>query len=224
MKKLFITIVLVVMTIGSAFAQNIFFPSKEGMVLLYANLNARGNVDGYTRQTISKVEGSGNNMSITYVSQALDRNRRPANDFQIPFTVTINNGVVEWDMKNFVNITPETANFIEIEGDKLRIPSSLSPGDKLPDVKFTMTLNIGLRVRTEISLTEQQCLAIEDVTVPAGTFKCHKVTQTSAATVMRRTTTTKTISWYAPDIGTVKTENYDDRDRLQSSMELHALE
>ena len=224
MKKLFIIIVSVIMTIGSAFAQNIFFPSKEGLVLLYANLNARGNIDGYTRQTISKVEGSGNNLSITYVSQMLDRNRRPTSDFEIPFTITINNGVVEWDMKNFVNITPETANFIEIEGDKLRIPSNLSPGDKLPDVNYIMTLNMGIRIRTEISITEQQCLAIEDITVPAGTFKCHKLTQTSAATVMRRTTNSKTISWYAPGIGTVKTESYDDRGRLQSTIELHAVE
>jgi len=223
MKKLFIIIVSVIMTTLSVFAQS-FFPTKEGMVLLYANLNARGNVDSYTRQTISKVEGSGNNLSVSYVGQVLDKNRKPTSDFEIPFTVTINNGVVEWDMKNFVNITPETANLIEIEGDKLRIPSTLSPGDKLDDVKFTMTINMGIKIRTEISLTDQQCLAIEDVTVPAGTFKCHKITQTSSTTAMRRTTITKTISWYAPGIGTIKTETYDAKDKLQSSLELHAIE
>jgi hypothetical protein len=79
---------------------------------------------------------------------------------------------------------------------------------------------MGLKIRTEISLTDQQCLAIEDVIVPAGTFKCHKVTQTSTATVMRRTIITKTISWYAPNIGTVKSETYDDKNKLQSSIEL----
>ena len=224
MKKIIITFASVMMTVVGVFAQNMFFPSKEGLVLLYSNLDAKGRVESYTRQTIRNVEGSGNNLSVTYVGQALDKNRNPLSELEIPFTVTINNGVVEWDMKNFVAITPETANFIEIEGDKLRIPSTLSPGDKLNDVKYTMTLNMGIKIRTEISLTEQQCLAIEDVTVPAGTFKCHKVTQTSAATAMRRTTTTKTISWYAPNIGTVKSETYDEKGRLQSSMALHAVE
>ena len=224
MKRFIIIAVSVIMTMGSVFAQNQFFPSKEGLVLLYANIDAKGKVDSYSRLTIRKVEGSGDNLSVSYVGQSLDKNRKPASELEVPFTVTIVNGVVEWDMKSFVSIAPGTEGFIEIEGDKIRIPSTLSQGDKLDDVKFTMTMNMGIRIRTEISLTEQECLAIEDVTVPAGTFKCHKLTQTSAATVMRRTTTTKTISWYAPDIGTVKTEVYDDKNRLQSSTELQSIE
>jgi opacity protein-like surface antigen len=222
MKKLIIVIVSVVMTAWGVSAQDIFFPSRQGLTLLYANLDAKDKVDSYTRQTIQQVEGSGNNMSITYVGQLLDKNRKPASDLEVPFTVTVNNGVVEWDMKMYA--APGTEGFIEIEGDKLRIPSSLSPGDKLDDAKFTMTLNMGFKIRTEISLTEQECLAIEDVTVPAGTFKCHKVTQTGTATVMRKTTTTKTVSWYAPGIGTVKTESYNDKGKLQSSTVLQAVE
>ena len=221
MRKIVIIIVAIVMTVGGVSAQNYFFPSKEGLTLLYANLDAKGKADSYTRQTIRKVEGSGNNLTISYVGQALDKNRKPVSELEIPFTVTITNGVVEWDMKAFA--APGTEGFIEIEGDKFRIPSSLSPGDKLDDVKYTVTLNMGIKIRTEVSLTEQQCLAIEDVTVPAGTFKCHKLTQTSAATAMRRTTTSKTISWYAPNIGTVKSESYDAKGKLQSSMELHAV-
>ena len=222
MKKLIIVIVSVVMTAWGVSAQDIFFPSRQGLTLLYANLDAKDKVDSYTRQTIQQVEGSGNNLSITYVGQLLDKNRKPASDLEVPFTVTVNNGVVEWDMKMYA--APGTEGFIEIEGDKLRIPSSLSPGDKLDDAKFTMTLNMGFKIRTEISLTEQECLAIEDVTVPAGTFKCHKVTQTGTATVMRKTTTTKTVSWYAPGIGTVKTESYNDKGKLQSSTVLQAVE
>jgi len=222
MKKIVITIISVIMTVGSVFAQSQFFPSKEGLTLLYANLDAKGKVSNYTLQTIRKVEGTSNNFIISYVGQSLDKNRKPVSDLEVPFTITITNGVVEWDMKTFA--APGTEGFIEIEGDKLRIPPTLSPGDKLDDVKFTMTLNMGLKIRTEISLTDQQCLVIEDVTVPAGMFKCHKITQTAAFTVMRKTTTTKTISWYAPDIGTVKTETYDAKGKLLSSTELHAVE
>ena len=223
MKKLVAVVILVVTAIGGIFAQDLFFPTKEGLTLLYANLNAKGKVESYVRQTIRKVEGSGNNLSISYVGQTLDKDQKQIGDspLEIPFTVTIANGVVEWDMKSFA--APGTEGFITIEGDKLRIPSTLSPGDKLDDAKFTMTMNMGFKIKTEISITEQQCLAIENVTVPAGTFKCHKVTQTSAATVMRKTTTTKSISWYAPGIGTVKSETYDAKGKLQSSMELHAV-
>ena len=222
MKKIFVFIVLAIMAMGGIKAQNMFFPTKEGMILEYANLNNRGRADSYTRQTIQSVQGSGDNLTVSYVSQAFDRNRRPTATVEIPYSVTISNGVVELDMKSFA--AAGTEGLIEIEGDKLRIPSTLSPGVKLDDVNFTLTVNMGFRIRTEISLTEQECLAIEEITVPAGTFNCYKVTQTSAATAMRRTMTTKTITWYAHGIGTVKSETYDARNRLTSSMELQSVE
>ena len=224
MKRIVLFFVAVVMTVGGVFAQDIFFSTKQGMTLVYANMDAKGKVDSYTNLNIRKVEGSGNNLTINYVSQVLDKNRKPVSDppVEIPLTVTVSNGVVEWDMKSFA--APGTEAFIEIEGDKLRIPSTLAPGKKIDDAKFTMTLNMGFKIRTEVSLTEQECLAIEDVTVPAGTYKSYKVTQTSAATAMRKTVTTKTISWYAPGIGTVKSESYDAKGKLSSSLVLHAIE
>jgi hypothetical protein len=71
-----------------------------------------------------------------------------------------------------------------------------------------------------------KCEAIEDVTVPAGTFKCHKITQTVATTgyIGRKEVISKTVSWYAPGIGTVKTETYDAKDKLQGSTELVELQ
>jgi len=216
----FLLAALIVTISAGAYAQNTFFPTKAGMVLTYVQKDAKGKAVSYSVLTIKNVEGSGDNMTISYVGQVLDKNRKQVSDtpLEIPYTVTISNGVVEWDMKSFA--APGTEGLIEIEGDKLKIPNSLSPGDKLDDAKFTMTVNMGFKIRTEVSLTDQECLAIEDVTVPAGTFKCHKVTQTSVATVMRKTSTTKTITWYAPNVGTVKSEVYDSKNKLQSGQEL----
>ena len=225
MKKLIFIIVSVVMTAGSVSAQNIFFAHKEGMKLFYAYLNAKGKIDNYSLLTIKNVEGSGDNMTISYVSQIVDKNRKPAgnNPVEVPYTITINNGMLEWDMKIFA--APGTEGLVTCEGDKLRIPSSLAPGTKLDDVTFTLTLNMGIRIRTQISITEQECLGIEDITVPAGTFNCYKVTQTSAATIGRsKPAITKSIYWYSPGIGTVKYETYNAKNQLQSAMELHALD
>ena len=218
--KRILLLVISALIVAGVHAQNTFFPTKAGLVLTYVQNDAKGKATGYTVLTIKSVEGSGNNLTINYVGQVLDKNRKPISDspLEIPYTVTINNGVVEFDMKSFA--APGTEGFIEIEGDKLKIPPTLSPGDKINDAKFTMTVNMGFKIRTEISLTDQVCLAIEDVSVPAGTFKCHKVTQTSTATVMRKTSTSKSVNWYAPGIGTVKSETYDSKDKLQSSQEL----
>jgi len=67
--------------------------------------------------------------------------------------------------------------------------------------------------------TEGKYLAIEDVKVPAGTFKCRKVTSTS----INITTVQTVIAWYAPNIGTVKTETYDDKNKLISGSVLVEL-
>jgi hypothetical protein len=224
MKKISLIIILGAIMVSGVFAQNIFFPTKEGLTLLYANLNDKGKADSYTRQIIRKVEGSGSNFTIDYDAQVLDKNRQPISDMpvDVPYTVKISNGVLELDMKSFA--AAGTENFIEITGDKLRIPSTLSTGDKLDDVHFILTVNMGFKIKTEISLTEQQCLAIEDIEVTAGRFRCHQITQTNTAKVMGKTVVTKTISWYAPNIGTVKTEVYNDKGKLQNTIELQIVE
>ena len=221
MKKTLFIIFLVVTVIGSIPAQDGFFPSKQGITLLYANLNAKGKVDMYTRQNVTRVEGSGDNMSITYLSMVLDSKKIPQTMAPISSTITVTNGVVELDMKSLA--APATLSYVTVEGDRIRIPSTLSPGDKLADAHYIMTINMVVRIRTEISITEHECLAIEDVTVPAGTFKCHKMTQTSAATAMRKTIITKTLTWYAPGIGMVKSETYNDKGKLQNSSLLQSV-
>ena len=222
MKKTVILLILVLITFTGVSAQNIFFATKQGMILEYANLNNKGKVDTYTRLTIQDVEGTGNNLTINYLSSVLDKNRKPSKTIDIPYSVSIVNGTVELDMKMYA--APETASFLTMEGDNIRIPSTLSPGDKLEDVNFILTVNMVIRIRTEIAITDHECLSIEEITVPAGTFNCYKVTQTSAATVLRKTVTTKTITWYAPGIGSVKSENYNEKGQLQNSTVLESVE
>ena len=227
-KILSLVIVSVVMTISGTgvSAQYIFFPTKEGFTWVFADLDAKGKTGNYSRQTIKKSDGSGDNYTITYLFESLDKNQKPVGgqSQEILYTVNINNGVVELDLKSLLKSTGNDEALVEIEGDRLKIPPTLAIGDKLDDVKIIISMEAGgMKFKSDMTLTEQQCIAIEDVTVPAGTFKCHKVTQTNTLTIMRRATITKTVSWFAPDIGTVKTEEYDAKGKLQSSRVLHSV-
>jgi hypothetical protein len=101
------------------------------------------------------------------------------------------------------------------------IPTNLQVGQTLKDANMVMSMNMGfIKMKTEVNMTDGKCLAIEDITVPAGTYKCHKVTQTAQATVMKIKSTSTTLTWYTPGIGSVKNETYDKNNKLQSSMEL----
>jgi len=94
----------------------------------------------------------------------------------------------------------------------------------IKDSEVTVSMDLGImKVNSVAKLTEGKCLAIEDVRVPAGTFKCHKITQKITTTAMNTSTVTKVITWYAPNIGTVKSETYDDKNKLVSGSVLVEL-
>jgi len=86
-----------------------------------------------------------------------------------------------------------------------------------------MTMDVsGMKVETVLKIVGK-CLSIEDVRVPAGTFKCHKITQTATTTVMGTTNVSTTTEWLAPGIGQVKSEHYDDKNKLVSTSVLVGL-
>jgi len=223
MKKLLLTMFVVGIGAG-VYAQNNFFASKVGMTLTYANNDARGNTDSYSVLTIKDVKGSGRNMTITYGAKALDKNRRPSKDLpdeQI-FQVTIKDNVVILDMKQL--FPAQGGVKVEVTGMPIELPGNLQPGQALKNSEVTGTVDLGImKMSTVIKITEGKCLAIEDVRVPAGTFKCHKITQKFTATAMNTTTVQTVVSWYAPNIGTVKSETYDDKNKLVSGSVLSEL-
>ncbi len=208
----------------SVSAQNTFFPTKAGTVLVYAQKNGKGKVESYSRQTIKDVEGAGSNMTISYVMEILDKNQKPQSDppIEVPCKVIIKDDVVILDMNQmFAGMQKDQQVKMEITGVPMELPNNMQPGQVLKDADMTMTMDMGImKMKTVMKMTDGKCLAIEDVTVPAGTFKCHKITQTVTTTVMKRDIVARSVSWYAPGVGTVKTESYDDKDKLQGSTEL----
>jgi len=214
-----------VIVIGAGlYAQNNFFPSKAGMVLTYAENDARGNTQSYSVITIKEVKGSGRNMTVTFGANSLDKDRKQSKDLPTEqiLQVTIKDNVAIMDMKQLFPAGQGVK--VEVSGTPMELPSNLQVGQTLKDAAVTGTMDLGImKVSTVIKMTEGKCLAIESVRVPAGTFRCHKITQKISTTAMNVNNVGTTISWYAPNIGTVKTESYDDRNRLVSGSVLVEL-
>ena len=222
MKKLIMTLIIVTMAAG-LYAQNAFFATKVGTELTYVNKDAKGKATSYTKTTIKNVQGSGRNMTITYEAEILDKNRKSLNPPQVvPLTMIIKDNVIIMDMKDmFAAQLQDQSIHIEITGTPQEIPNNIQPGQTLKDSETTMTMDMGfIKMVTVVKITDRKCEAIEDITVPAGTFKCQKITETITTTAMKRTTVTKVISWYAAGIGEVKSETYDSKNKLQGSTEL----
>ncbi|MDR0448724.1 MAG: hypothetical protein LBH07_08660 [Treponema sp.] len=225
MKKLLMTVFIITIAAG-LYAQNTFFPSKAGMVLTYANKDAKGKATSYTVITVMNVQGSGRNMTITYMGETLDKNRKRSNPpNEIEYQVVVKDGVVILDMKSmFPGMKNDPTIQVEITGTAMEIPANLQPGQTLKDADVTMSVDMIItKLTTVMKMTEGKDLAVEDVTVQGGAFKCHKISQKVTTTIMRKTTVTTTLSWYALGIGTIKTESYDEKNKLIGSMELIEL-
>jgi len=219
MKKLILTMFVIAIGAG-LYAQDNFFAAKVGTVLTYANNDAKGNVESYSVLTIKDVKGSGRNMTITYGGTSLDKNRKPMKDVpEMTYQVVIKDGVVIMDMNQLVPAQMKNQGVkIDVKGTAMELPSSLQPGQTLKNSEVNVTMDLGImKMSSVIKMTDGKCLAIEDVRAPAGTFKCHKITQKITTTAVNVTTVTTTLSWYAPNIGTVKTETYDDKNKLIAS-------
>jgi len=218
----------VLTTIIGLNAQNTFFPTTAGVVQTYIHKNEKGKEKNYTRQTINDVKVSGDETIVSYTFEILDNNQKSKNlPEAFPCKVVIKGDVVTLDMNEAFAAMRQDAQMnavVEITGVPMEISGSLKPGQKIKDANMTMTMDLGImKMQTSIQMTDGECLSIEDVTVPAGTFKCHKITQTTTTTVMKKKIMSKTISWLAIGIGTVKTESYDEKNKLTGTSELVQL-
>jgi len=227
MKKIALLLLVFTTTMG-LFAQHAFFPSTVGIVQTYAQKNDKGKIESYSRQTITDVQTSSGEMVVSYLFETLDKNQKPKEPPVIfPCKVIIKGDVVTLDMNEAFAGMQQDAQInalIEITGVPMEISGSLKPGETIKDADMMMTMDLGImKMKTNIQITDGKCIVIEDVTVPAGTFTCHKITQTTTTTVMKKKIVTTTVSWYALGVGTVKSESYNDKNKLETSTELVQL-
>jgi len=222
MKRIIVLFLCAVMTM-SASAQEILFPTRVGAVKVYVQKNAKGKVESYVKQTIQKVEGAGDNLTVYCLSEALDKKQQPLKQpVEIQSKLTVRNGVLILDWTDVIGASQALAQIgLEITGTPVQIPANLQAGQSLADANMAMDAGF---VKTTMQITDHKCEAIEEVTVEAGTFKSYKLSRICNSSVMGIKTTIRTISWYAPGIGEVKTENYFAKnDKLQNSSELVSI-
>jgi len=196
-----------------------FFAMKKGTVQVLATKDAKGKVTGQTRNTIKEITGSKNAFAITYQSEVLDAKGKPAdkdNPLILNLRVVVKDGIMYLDTKGLFGAVDGLDGALT-SGTSMRIPSNLSVGQTLKDSGAKVRIGF---IQCSAVMTEGKCLAIENVTVEAGTFHCYKITYKTNATMMGVKNETTSLTWYAKGVGAVKTETYDQKGKLQSVQEL----
>jgi hypothetical protein len=226
MKKL-ILITVIILSVMVLKAQETFFPTKEGTVLVYKTFDKKDKLTSTVQYTIKHVNISGTNIDITYLCESIDPKDKLV--FKEEITIHQKDDVLYLDMSNFINKAAFQQNGeipanIEVTGNNMEIPMNPNPGDVLPDASVVMALKMGfINMKVSADVTNRKVEAIEDVTVKAGTFKAYKFSCDVNSSAMGIKVKAKNNDWYAKGIGTVKTESFDKEGKLQSHTELVEL-
>ncbi|MBK6283505.1 MAG: hypothetical protein IPF54_13395 [Draconibacterium sp.] len=208
-------------------AQETFFPTKEGTVLIYKSFDKKDKLSSQMKYTIKKVNINGSDMDITYLCESLDNKENLV--FREEITIHQKGDVLYFDMGNFVNKSAfqqdgEIPAEVEVKGNNMQIPLNPQPGQALPDASVEMAMKMGfVNMKIAANVTNRKVEAIEDISVPAGNFKCYKFSGDINSVVLGIKVKASSIEWFAKGVGTVKSESYDKNGKLDSHTELVSI-
>lgn len=203
MKKVFLVLAGLGLTVA-AMAQHPFACTTEGAKLHYLTQDAKGKESSTSDIEITKVVTDGNSITITEVTQILI-NGKPFTK-PIETVSTVKDGNVMVDFSGGLSLATEGGGFV--------LPKDLSVGMELPTGEVTVDVQ-GLKVKQDISF--HKVIAKEEITVPAGTYECYVIERQYTATMLGFKVKGSMKTWYARGIGTVKTETFDKKGKLESS-------
>ncbi|HNU78217.1 MAG: hypothetical protein WBK43_07475 [Prolixibacteraceae bacterium] len=206
-------------------AQELFFPSKEGIRLTYQNFDKKGKPTGKVKYTIKKVKRNGDDMDITYHLEVLD-DKEAQQYVDDEVTVQKRGDKMFLDMSKFLNKSafPQkegTSTALEVTGNHMELPLVPLPGTSLPDAYVTISMKTGLlNMKMTANVFNRKVEAAEKITVKGRTFNAFKITSEVNSTVLGVKVNTRSAEWYAYGLGVVKSESYNKKGEIESSMEL----
>ena len=114
---------------------------------------------------------------------------------------------------------------MKFSGDDPSVPIAPKVGDKLPDTEIKGDINIeGIKAKMSLKASDRRITGQERVTVPAGTFDCFVMEETTTAKVsvliISESEKTMEKSWLVPGMGDVKSATYDKKGKLVSTEEM----
>lgn len=200
MKKTISMMVLALAALG-AWAQEPYACVTKGAVLEYASYNEENKVDGYSRQVIQEVKdlGEGNYDYQVQNSTISKPKQKGEGDEAYIVMGEIRGGTAQASVSGLAGSVDVTASNSGI----LSLPNKLAVGYQLPigDVRASLD-----GVAVVVTVTENDVINREEVTVPAGTFKCYVVKQVMEMNMMGMAAITTTKTWYSRGVGKVKSE------------------
>jgi hypothetical protein len=188
--------------------------------------NAKGKMQGMVEYYINNVTTTGDATVANMSMKLIDKKGKEIQGSE--YEATCKDGVVSIDFKSLMNQSMMAAYGEEMDyditGTNLDIPNDLSVGQTLPDAEIIIKMSMsGMNFNMSTIITDRKVLDKESITVPAGTFDCYVITQTTRIKSMAANQSRTSKQWIAEGVGFVKSEDYNKKGKIANTSLLTAI-
>jgi hypothetical protein len=223
MKNRLLTLLLIA-SFGVIAQNDCLFPElTKGTEWTITNYDSKGKFDSSSKNVMKDVTASGNKVAYLVYAKIHDKKDKEVSEAEM--NMFCEDGVFTMDMRNAIpaaTLEGLQSMDLTISGDNLQYPNVMSAGQDLPNSEINMkAASNGMTIMDmTITVFNRKVEAIETITVPAGEFKCFKIS--SSTTVRNRimNVTTSEVQWFAPGIGVIKSQYYDKKGKESGHSEL----
>ncbi|AXT59434.1 hypothetical protein D1816_03400 [Aquimarina sp. AD10] len=201
---------------------------KVGAVLEYTDYNKKGKLQGTTRHETTAISPSTDGI-VNAVIKATVVDNKNKDKYSTDYNVKCNYGLFSVDMLRFFDfdkLSEHNKNNlnIKIDGDVLEFPYQMKPGDDLDDGTINIKINNEDNTFTLVTLSfdvlNREIVGEEQITTPAGTYKCKKVTFDFESKFGILNIRGSGVEWYYNDVMVVRSESYNKKGKLIGYHEL----
>ncbi|SHK09754.1 TapB family protein [Hymenobacter psychrotolerans] len=197
----------------------LYYDLRKGGTYELTTFDSRDQPSGRVVQEVREANTAGGKTTALIHQQVFDKKGKPSasNDY----TVECQAGLVRLDMRAIMNPqapgqNPQADMDVQVSGDFLELPAQLKPGSTLKNGTMTVAMRdkkSGTAISTTtISISNRRVEGTETIKTEAGSFACTKISQD----VLMKTGignlaipfSMRTVEWYAPGVGAVRSETY----------------
>ncbi len=218
--SILIVILLSIIT-AKSFAQNctFYFPSKKGSELGYTYYSKPGKVESSSKILIADKKESNGRIMIDIAAESFDAKGKSTLKFNYSAWCDGDNFFI--DMRSaLASMNLQELGEFKITTSDMEFPSKMSPGQKLKDASIKLSMEGPIPVSMSTDITNRKVESLEKITTPAGTFDCVKISYDMFSVVSIIKTEGHVTEWYAQEVGLVRSETYNKKNKLLGINEL----
>ncbi|RHJ84816.1 hypothetical protein [Parabacteroides sp. AM08-6] len=199
-----------------------FFPQTQGAQLVKKGYDGKGNLIGVMTYTVDEVGNTptGIEVEADYIftnkaGTVIDKGDLDAycqnGEFFMDMKEVLSNPSFVSDMQSDIAVVDDVINYPSVANS----PSGDGQGMYFDDALIRIYSKKNKKDRKNISIYDREYVTTEQVQTPAGTFDCTKVKYKIKSRSPKETIEGYGYEWYAPNIGVVRNEQYNNNNQLQ---------